>query len=266
MNKEATQLERCRQFIEEKLDWGDSTRWQNQDFETLSGLIFERTHVRLSVSTLKRLWGKIPYDSTPNLSTLNALAQFVGYGSWRLFCTAYSPTNSKKSAWSIQIKWAMVLFAALVLIPRSLLAVLNYQPSVAYHSTIYLAPEHLIGNFQNAFNSCDMRKVLTFYTKDAVMSGFVGQKAITKFWMEMIRKKPFCKIQVNETGGNHNLIYQWGSYTFYQNHRNNTNPTRRDFLLLWEHQPDGSWKIKRDFELSVNPKKQNNTLFIRKRT
>ena len=81
-------IEKCRRLIEKKLAWGSSEYWQNQDYERLSEQIFEATNVTLSISTLKRLWGKVRYTSTPNLSTLNALAQFAGYKDWRSFLSA----------------------------------------------------------------------------------------------------------------------------------------------------------------------------------
>ena len=85
MDKEKQHLEKCRQRIEEKVGWGSGAAWQNQDFEALSARIYKETKVSLSVSTLKRLWGKIRYEGTPNIGTLNALAQFAGYENWRAF-------------------------------------------------------------------------------------------------------------------------------------------------------------------------------------
>lgn len=78
-------LSQCRSLIEEKLGWGKSADWQNQDFENLSERIFEETKVLLSTSTLKRIWGKVRYQSTPNTATLDGLAQFLGYPNWRAF-------------------------------------------------------------------------------------------------------------------------------------------------------------------------------------
>jgi hypothetical protein len=78
-------LYRCRALIEQKLGWGSSEGWQNQDFETLGERVFEETRVVLSVSTLKRVWGKVRYDSLPSATTLNTLAAFLGYTSWRDF-------------------------------------------------------------------------------------------------------------------------------------------------------------------------------------
>jgi len=85
MDNEKQHLEKCRQKIEEKVGWGPGTEWQNHDFEVLSDRILKETKVSLSVSTLKRLWGKIRYEGTPNIATLNTLAQFVGYENWRAF-------------------------------------------------------------------------------------------------------------------------------------------------------------------------------------
>lgn len=83
MTDERIYIEKCKELIEAQLTWGSSTNWQNQDFEELSERIFEKTKVSLSSSTLKRIWGKVKYDSSPNLATLNALAQFAGFENWR---------------------------------------------------------------------------------------------------------------------------------------------------------------------------------------
>jgi hypothetical protein len=85
MKNETFYIEKCRELIEERLSWGNSNNWQNQDFENLSERIFEKTKVSLSSSTLKRIWGKVSYKGSPNISTLNALAQFIDYENWRAF-------------------------------------------------------------------------------------------------------------------------------------------------------------------------------------
>lgn len=85
MEKEKQLLLLCCQLIERSLNWGDNSIWSNDDFEQLSKLIFEKTKVRLSISTLKRIWGKVRYDNSPTAATLNALARFLDYESWRDF-------------------------------------------------------------------------------------------------------------------------------------------------------------------------------------
>src|SRR5688572_301255 len=78
-------LDKCRKLIEEKLGWEDGAGWSTHDFEILGGKIQEVTGVSLSIATLKRIWGKIRYDSKPTPTTLNTLARFVGYEDWRDF-------------------------------------------------------------------------------------------------------------------------------------------------------------------------------------
>ena len=71
--------------MEAHLQWGESSVWNNYDFEKLSEQIVEKTGVSLSVSTLKRIFGKVSYKSEPSMTTLNALAQFLDYEDWRDF-------------------------------------------------------------------------------------------------------------------------------------------------------------------------------------
>jgi len=78
-------LTECRRLIEARLDWGDSERWTSRDFELLSEKISETTDIHLSITTLKRIWGKVKYDSLPAVTTLDTLARFMGYEHWRAF-------------------------------------------------------------------------------------------------------------------------------------------------------------------------------------
>ncbi len=83
MNTEKTIIQQCIRQIEHTLGWGSSLHWTNDDFENLSEAIRQKTGVSLSVTTLKRIWGRARYDSTPNSTTLNTLARFTGHASWR---------------------------------------------------------------------------------------------------------------------------------------------------------------------------------------
>ncbi len=77
---------KCLRIIEGNLGWGKSEDWSNYDFSKLSDEVHNRTRVRLSITTLKRIWGKLKYESAPTSTTLNALAQVAGYSDWRSFC------------------------------------------------------------------------------------------------------------------------------------------------------------------------------------
>ena len=78
------------------LAWGPVENWNNYDFDRLSELIYEKTDTRLSSVTLKRVLGKLKYDSQPSAHTLNTLAQFKGYQDWRDFSSQTKPISSPK--------------------------------------------------------------------------------------------------------------------------------------------------------------------------
>lgn len=83
--KEQELIARCLLQIEEKLGWGSSSGWHSDVFSELSEAIQQETKVLLSPTTLKRVWGKINYKSSPSISTLNTLSQFIGFENWRAF-------------------------------------------------------------------------------------------------------------------------------------------------------------------------------------
>ena len=84
-NSEAVYLEKCLRLIEAKWQRGASAEWKSYDFEKLSMDICESTGVSLSISTLKRVFGKVSYTNLPSVHTLNTLARFVGYEDWTAF-------------------------------------------------------------------------------------------------------------------------------------------------------------------------------------
>ena len=57
-----------------------------KDFDWLSELIHEKQHERISVTTLKRIWGYVQSPSMPRISTLDLLCQFIDIPSWDAFC------------------------------------------------------------------------------------------------------------------------------------------------------------------------------------
>ena len=95
LETENLQIKHCLQTIEEKLQWGPSEQWTNYDFEKLNERIFDETKVSLSVTTLKRVWGRIKYPHDPSLTTLNVLALFIGFPDWRAFLQANGVQESQ---------------------------------------------------------------------------------------------------------------------------------------------------------------------------
>jgi len=93
-------IEECRRLIEEKFHFvhgpspdknGNGTLRQ-RDLEYLADSIEEHSGVKLSLSTLKRLWKK-DYDQTPHPSTLDALVSILGYKSWQDFKLSHEPLH-----------------------------------------------------------------------------------------------------------------------------------------------------------------------------
>ena len=56
------------------------------DFSLLSEHLRDELGVVISASTLKRLWGYDAYESTPRVSTLDLLANYIGEDSFQSFC------------------------------------------------------------------------------------------------------------------------------------------------------------------------------------
>ena len=81
-SSEQKYLDLCKQLIEEKFhfDAGNSSIKQ-RDFEYLIDLIEEKSGIRLSVSTLKRLW-RNGEGQNPHPSTLDALVSLLDYKDW----------------------------------------------------------------------------------------------------------------------------------------------------------------------------------------
>jgi hypothetical protein len=85
MNTGEFLIEKTIKLFECETGWGDSLEWTNQDFVVLSEKIQERTGEALSYVTLKRVWGKVKYDSIPTTHTRDTLVRFLGFENWRDF-------------------------------------------------------------------------------------------------------------------------------------------------------------------------------------
>jgi len=77
-------IDKCKRLIECCLKWAESSELKNRDYEYLSELIFDKTRISISISTLKRIWQNNKLR-IPHVSTLNALARFLDYDNWNDF-------------------------------------------------------------------------------------------------------------------------------------------------------------------------------------
>jgi hypothetical protein len=82
--KEQQYIKICIELIENKLEWGPSSKWTNYNYNKLSSYIIEKSNISLSARTLRRI---ISDDRKfkPQAATRNALAIYLGYKDWEHF-------------------------------------------------------------------------------------------------------------------------------------------------------------------------------------
>ncbi|MEO7311148.1 MAG: hypothetical protein ABIX01_12175 [Chitinophagaceae bacterium] len=122
---EQDQLTRYIQLLEQKLGWQPVGEWRNYEFNELSEKIWDVTGIQLSAVTLKRVFGKLKYNSLPSSATLNALANFLGFKNWMDFRSAntaksetvaelMSPPPKMKPGWVRRVLLASAAISATV--------------------------------------------------------------------------------------------------------------------------------------------------------
>jgi len=85
MNSERDYIALSKRLIEEKFHFEkENGTLRQRDLEYLADCIEEKSGIKLSLSTLKRLWKK-DYDQMPHPSTLQALVSVLGFKDWHDF-------------------------------------------------------------------------------------------------------------------------------------------------------------------------------------
>ena len=98
-----------------------------RDVTTLSGADYLRNDIEastgenLSLNTVKRLTGVLPYESEPRQSTLEIIAKYLGYGSWKLLSDY---VNNKISEFNTANG-----FIELTTLPLGCEIILSWQPN-----------------------------------------------------------------------------------------------------------------------------------------
>lgn len=68
------------------------------DFNALSMMIKCKTKDSISLSSIKRLWGYVNYESFPSPTTLNILARFNGYDNWEEYLIDNISTDESEAS------------------------------------------------------------------------------------------------------------------------------------------------------------------------
>ena len=207
---EAENLERCKKTIEDKLNWGSSATWLNYDFEKLNELIFAETNIQLSVSTLKRIFGKTSYRSSPSLTTLNTLARFIGFTDWRDFTQssmspeyvremASVPENLPNQVVTVKPQSRYLIYGLIGLIVTIALIVFiigrqNDKPDTSKY--VFKADKIVTDGVPNS----------VVFTYDATAAQLKDSVFIVQTW-DITRKK-----MVDKNGHHHSAIYYYPGY------------------------------------------------------
>jgi hypothetical protein len=137
MNHDTKYLQLYIRLIEQKLNWRPAAEWRNYEFTELSEKILDAVGVNLSATTLKRVFGKLRYESLPSSATLNALAAFLGYSSWMEFKSQQlnreiaPPKNPAKKKHFFEIKFwpfAAVSIGIIAILAFSFLSGRSFHP------------------------------------------------------------------------------------------------------------------------------------------
>ena len=161
-------LQKCRLLIEEKLGWGHSAIWTNRDFETLSDRIEADTKIKLSVATLKRIWGKVKYNSKPTITTLDTLVQFIGYENWRIFKGLESDASRPKAN---GVKPVPVANQSERLPPRKLSRLMLAPVIFTILSGVIILFIFFTGKDDDSLNKSDSKDLFSFASKKVVSDG-----------------------------------------------------------------------------------------------
>ena len=155
------------------MQWQQASLWQNRDFEELSDQIFEKVGVRLSHTTLKRVWGKVSYSSFPSATTLNALVAFIGYKNWRTYrqqklashiapeqvpIPAHPSVSAKKpnSKWWVLTGITIVLLCCISLLPIRQPSQLNFEAlEFSFEKTTEDIPNTVVFHYEASNSNAD---------------------------------------------------------------------------------------------------------------
>ncbi len=187
-------IEKIKHLVECRLEWVDSKEWKNRDYEYLSELIFGKTKIAISVSTLKRIWHNDRLR-TPHNSTLNALARFLDYENWNDFKTKLK--NEIKPAVKIEertmetklhIPWGWIVFTLLAVV---LILYLTNKglPRLNKDSSGIMNPENIVFTSKKTITSGLPNTVVFNYD----ISGITFDSAFIQQDWDKRRRKPISK-------------------------------------------------------------------------
>lgn len=128
MQNERDYIVLCRSLVEKKLMLGNGTgRLRQRDFEYVAEVIEQKSRIKLSLSTLKRLW-KTDIQQVPHPSTLDAIVSVLDISDWQAFKQAnFEHVKSQANEPKQERQGAMIKRIAAVLTILSLAIFIGLQ-------------------------------------------------------------------------------------------------------------------------------------------
>jgi hypothetical protein len=206
-NTDAIYIRQCLQLIEARWQRGPVGEWKSYDFEKLSDEIFGVTGISLSISTLKRLFGKVTYNNLPAVQTLNTLARFVGFEDWNAFkrrevvSTARGTAGAMGSAATIQ-RGKKLLWWPFLILPLAVVAYLFLSSTKVSHRGL-VNPSSYSFSCNKVLAEGVPNSVVFHYDASAASSDSVF---IVQTWDRSRRSL------VSRTGHAHSAIYYYPGY------------------------------------------------------
>lgn len=207
IKEEEKLIQLCKSLIEAEVDWGSSTEWTTQDFKELSQKIFDKTSITLSPTTLKRIWGKLKYESAPTLTTLNTLAQFLGFSHWRAFRQAQlnGLAEEKKTAEveAVRIKGNLKLLRFILLVVGALFMIGLFTWNFVSQSRVIVASDYSFGS---------KTQIVTGVPKSVVFEYNTAKSPIDSIFIQPSEAAPQKQVLKKGKGKYTSIYYEPGYY------------------------------------------------------
>lgn len=132
----------------------------SSDYFCLYTDIKQKMKANISFSTLKRIYGYVPYSSSPRIATLNVLARYIGERDFDSFCEKLKKENFNQSHFftseniqscelptgqTLEIAWAPNRYLRLMHLGNSRFRVTESRNSQIQIEDVFCASEFILG-------------------------------------------------------------------------------------------------------------------------
>gem|GEM_PF-3256975 len=267
--------------IAEKTGWGDHENWTHPQFVKLSSQIFKECNILISVSSLKRFFGKIKSKHEPHREIRNALARFIGYSDWDDFIEKNPVTfqeqvgtnrvsTKKLTSRSLKNRKYIVILAgaAIFIVSIGLFAYLMFNGKPVDYSEVQFSGKYLIGSSPHTvvFNY-DISKIRdsVFIDYDDSFNEITREyldpknKTITHHYTlpDLYRIRLVCRNKTLRTIHAHLLTDGWQTYMGYDN--------KKKFFPIKYNNVDGSLQVNPDTIFATGLVRKDEDILIKYR-